>query len=204
MLNFKKTTFLKSAFTAKDFPDSNFEVAFCGRSNVGKSSTLNLLTGQRKLAKVSKTPGRTQSINFFTLEEKTFLVDLPGYGYAKVSQEMKHHWELFLKNYILKRNQLVGIIVVMDCRHPFTALDQTFIKFCTESGLYCHVLLNKADKLSNNEKAQILHKNITPILLQYPQISFQFFSALSGNGLDELKAKIAEWAGLSNNVTNVT
>lgn len=177
-----------------DFPlDSYFEIAFAGRSNVGKSSTLNLLTGQSKLAKVSKTPGRTQAINFFTICDHMYLVDLPGYGYAKVSQSLKEHWKTFLQAYILKREPLRGIVVVMDCRHPFTELDQVFLELCEAAQLPCHVLLNKADKLSNNEKAQILQKVVNPVLKKHDKLSSQFFSATSRQGLDELKRKLNEW-----------
>ncbi len=194
MLHFNKTTFLKSAFQPKDFPpDSLAEIAFAGRSNVGKSSTLNLLTQQRKLAKVSKTPGRTTSINFFTLIPSTYLVDLPGYGYAKVSHSVKEHWQGFIKGYIDHRPILRGIILVMDCRHAFTPIDQTFLAICAEAERPCHVLLNKADKLSNNEKARILQKTVKPFLAQYDRLSLQFFSAASGDGLSLLKAKISEW-----------
>lgn len=197
-INFQKTTFLKSAFKPADFPlNSKAEIAFAGRSNVGKSSTLNLLTGNGKLAKVSKTPGRTTSINYFTLADGIFLVDLPGYGYAKVSHSVKAHWQTFLQNYILKRPPLNGIILVMDCRHPFTPLDQVFLDLCTERGLPCHILLNKADKLSNNEKTNLLQKTVKPALADYEGLSAQFFSAATGQGLDEFKAKIIEWSSLT-------
>lgn len=194
-INFQHTTFYKSAFKPADFPsDSQVEIAFAGRSNVGKSSTLNLLTGQSKLAKVSKTPGRTQSINYFAFREHQYLVDLPGYGYAKVSQAIKSQWGEFLQNYILKREPLRGIILVMDCRHPFTELDQVFLALCETGNRPCHILLNKADKLSNNEKSQVLQKIVKPFLKQYDNLSVQFFSAAGRQGLDELKRKLKEWA----------
>lgn len=195
MLNFQKTTFLKSAFQPADFPtEQQPEVVFAGRSNVGKSSTLNKLTGQSKLAKVSKTPGRTTSINFFSLADQGFLVDLPGYGYAKVSHSVKEHWGTFIKNYISKRAELRGVVLIMDCRHPFTDLDQVFLSICAESERPCHVVLNKADKLSNNEKNRIFQKILKPFLEQYDKLSWQFFSASTGKGLNELKTKVSEWA----------
>lgn len=204
-LSFNQTTFLKSAFKPGDFPpDSHIEIAFAGRSNVGKSSTLNLLTGKHKLARISKTPGRTTSINFFILNESSYLVDLPGYGYAKVSHTMKAQWQKFLQIYILKRVPLKGIILVMDCRHPFTELDQVFLDLCHMRDLPCHILLNKADKLSNNGKSQILQKIVKPILLRYANLSVQFFSAAQGLGLDELKQKMAEWMYSDRTEPNVT
>lgn len=203
-IHFTHATFLKSAFKPNDFPFAKAEIAFAGRSNVGKSSTLNLLTGQHKLAKVSKTPGRTTSINFFTLEEDVFLVDLPGYGYAKVSHEVKAHWQKFLQDYILKREALCGIVLVMDCRHPFTELDQVFLDLCHMGNRPCHVLLNKADKLSNNDKTTLLKKTVKPFLESYDKLSIQFFSAVKGQGVVELKAKLQDWLSRPPNVTNVT
>jgi GTP-binding protein len=194
-LQFNQAAFLKSAFKHADLPeDINIEIAFAGRSNVGKSSVINLLTQQKKLAKTSKTPGRTQSINFFSVTEKVFLVDLPGYGYAKVSHETKAHWQNFLKNYILERESLKGVMLIMDCRHPFTPLDQQFFSLTNRVNCPCHILLNKADKLSNNEKSKIKQLLITQILPEYPHLTWQFFSALRGEGLDEMKKKFREWA----------
>lgn len=205
ILNFQNTSFVKSAFKPADFPlTSKAEIAFAGRSNVGKSSTLNLLTQNRKLAKVSKTPGRTTSINFFTVAEDIFLVDLPGYGYAKVSHSIKAHWQNFLQTYITKRQSLQGIILVMDCRHPFTELDLTFLDLCAIGNRSCHILLNKADKLSNNQKTQIMHKLVKPVLDEYNNLSIQFFSASNGQGLEELKTKLKDWILPPANVTNVT
>ncbi len=194
-LQFNQAAFLKSAFKNADLPpDTQIEVAFAGRSNVGKSSVINLLTQQKKLAKVSKTPGRTQSINFFSVTEKIFLVDLPGYGYAKVSKETKNHWQHFLKDYILGRKSLKGVMLIMDCRHPFTPLDQQFFRLTNEINCPCHILLNKADKLSNNEKSKVKQMLKTQILPEYAHITWQFFSALRGEGLDEMKGKFREWA----------
>lgn len=194
-LPFKQTTFYKSAFKKADLPpDTQIEFAFAGRSNVGKSSVINLLTQQKKLAKVSKTPGRTQSINFFLLQNPIFLVDLPGYGYAKVSQSIQESWAHFIQSYILERESLRGIILIMDVRHPFTHLDQTFIELCETRGLLCHVLLNKADKLSNN--ALFKTKQILTNLVKekdYARITWQFFSAINGRGLDDLQKKLDDW-----------
>ncbi len=193
-LQFNQAEFYKSAFKQADLPpDHNIEIAFAGRSNVGKSSVINLLTQQKKLAKTSKTPGRTQSINYFKLHEPIYLVDLPGYGYAKVAQQTKAHWQVFLKNYILKRQSLKGVILIMDCRHPFTTLDQQFFSLTNLVNCPCHILLNKADKLSNNERNKIQAQQVMPFLLKQPLGSWQFFSALRGEGLEELKEKFREW-----------
>ncbi|MCX7122606.1 MAG: ribosome biogenesis GTP-binding protein YihA/YsxC [Gammaproteobacteria bacterium] len=193
-LQFNQAEFLKSAFKRADLPpDFNIEIAFAGRSNVGKSSVINLLTQQKKLAKTSKTPGRTQSINFFTVTGNVFLIDLPGYGYAKVSQETKAHWQTFLKGYILERKSLKGVMLIMDCRHPFTPLDQQFFSLTNQVNCPCHILLNKADKLSNNEKSKIKQTLLTKILPEHAHITWQFFSALRGEGLDEMKKKFREW-----------
>lgn len=194
-LPFKQTTFYKSAFKKGDLPpDTQIEFAFAGRSNVGKSSVINLLTQQKKLAKVSKTPGRTQSINFFLLQNPIYLVDLPGYGYAKVSQSIRENWAHFIQNYILERHSLRGIVLIMDVRHPFTSLDQTFIELCQTRELPCHILLNKTDKLSNNEIFKT--KQCLTNLVKgedYARITWQFFSAMNGRGLNDLQKVLGDW-----------
>lgn len=179
-------------------PDENIEIAFAGRSNVGKSSVINLLTQQKKLAKTSKTPGRTQSINYFLLRDQTYLVDLPGYGYAKVDHQTKNQWQHFLKEYILKRHSLKGIILIMDVRHPFTPIDSIFLDLCTSAKRPCHILLNKADKLSNNELSHVTQALAKlEKLNQHAMMTTQFFSAVTGKGVDELKQKFNDWAALN-------
>lgn len=206
MLPFHQAAFSKSAFKTSDLPlDENAEVAFAGRSNVGKSSVINLLTRQKKLAKVSKTPGRTQAINFFKINDHTSLVDLPGYGYAKTSQALQTHWKTFLQSYILERKALRGIFLVMDVRHPFTELDQLFLDLSSSIQLPCHALLNKSDKLSNNEKSRVKQQLIQDVLPHYPLLTWHFFSAAKGEGLNELVNQFEKWVRLEkNNVTSVT
>jgi GTP-binding protein len=198
-LDLNKAVFLKSAFKPADLlADQQIELAFAGRSNVGKSSVINLLTRQKKLAKTSKTPGRTQSINYFHIIDTIYLVDLPGYGYAKVDQQTKKHWHFFLKDYIVKRDSLKGIFLIMDVRHPFTPLDETFLELCSSAGRPCHILLNKSDKLSNNELTKITQQiRMLEKLEKYAMMTWQFFSTVSGKGLEELEGKFNEWAHIN-------
>ncbi|HDZ78987.1 MAG TPA: YihA family ribosome biogenesis GTP-binding protein, partial [Gammaproteobacteria bacterium] len=150
-------TFIKGAYTLQQLPDdTGVEVAFAGRSNVGKSSTLNTLAGMKSLARTSKTPGRTQEINFFDLGNDRRLVDLPGYGYAKVSETRQHHWAETLGEYLLSRKSLVGLILLMDIRHPLKEFDRNMVHWCTHAGLPVYVILNKADKLSRGKASASL------------------------------------------------
>jgi GTP-binding protein len=193
-IDFTKTSFIKSAPTEVALPhDSQIEIAFAGRSNVGKSSVLNLLSQQKNLARISKTPGRTQAINFFEVLKPFYLVDLPGYGYAKVSHEAQAQWEHFLMNYILKRNSLIGIILIMDARQPFTGLDEAFIALCQQSSRPCHILLNKMDKLTKNER-NITWQNVqNKLMIANSNFTMQFFSVRENFGLVELKDILTTW-----------
>jgi GTP-binding protein len=148
--------FLKSAPSLVDCPpECGPEIGFCGRSNAGKSSALNTITGQKSLARVSKTPGRTQLINFFEVPETGgFLVDLPGYGYAKVPESMKREWQRHLGTFLAQRRTLVGLVVLMDVRHPMTDLDQQMLAFADHREMGTLVLLTKSDKLSRNQAAK--------------------------------------------------
>ena len=194
-MDYRKAAYIKSAATLKQLPeDYGIEVAFAGRSNAGKSSALNLLAGQKSLARVSKTPGRTQLINLFSLEENKRLVDLPGYGYAKVSEKLKSSWQRTLEGYLTTRQCLKGIVLVVDSRHPIKAFDCMMIELAIEYDLLAHILLTKADKLNHKEKAtseRLLQTYLSQ--LKSKDISFQFFSALKGNGLDALKSKLNQW-----------
>ncbi len=193
---YTKATFLKSAALVKQLPeDSGIEVAFAGRSNAGKSSALNCLTNQRRLAKTSKTPGRTQLINVFTLDiEARRLIDLPGYGFAKVSLKIKEDWQKNLSNYLKVRDSLKGLILLMDIRHPLKELDATLLNWALEENLPVRVLLTKADKLSKSQanstllKVQNQYQNIPKELL-----SVQVFSATKKIGLAELIAHLNIW-----------
>lgn len=173
--------------------DSEAEVAFIGRSNAGKSSAINSLTGQNKLARTSKTPGRTQLLNYFTLMPGRYLVDVPGFGYAKVSAELKQQWQKQLERYLQKREPLAGLVLLMDIRHPFMETDQTMIDWCLESQIPLHILLTKADKLAFGAAKNALLQ-VQKELKPYAElVSVQLFSALKGQGVDELRAKLDGW-----------
>lgn len=176
----------------RDLPYSRAEIAFAGRSNAGKSSAINLLTRKNRLAFTSKTPGRTQLINFFELAPDTYLVDLPGYGYAKVPPAIKAQWETLLSRYLQAREALSGMVLIMDARHPLTPLDRQMLDWFAPTGKPVHVLLSKADKLSNSEKALTLRK-VKQELTGLPHVSVQLFSSLSRLGADEATSVIENW-----------
>ena len=193
MINFQQAHFLTSAAKLSQLPaDTGIEVAFAGRSNAGKSSALNILTQQKRLARTSKTPGRTQLINLFSLDESRRLVDLPGYGYAKVSATIKKRWQHTLALYLTERQCLKGLILLIDIRHGVKPLDQNMIDWAIQCELPLHILLTKSDKVNNNERAKQL-KTIKSALENYAFISMQTFSALSRQGLDNLKKKLSIW-----------
>jgi len=177
-------------------PDGDAEVAFAGRSNSGKSSALNAITGRRGLARVSKTPGRTRLINFFTIDDRHALVDLPGYGYAKVSYETRAGWEELLGDYLRTRRCLRGVVMVMDCRHPLTPLDEALLDFCTDTGRPVHVLLTKADKLAHSAQLATLREVRKQLAARSSDFSVQLFSAQSGQGVEEAQAFVAAWLEL--------
>jgi GTP-binding protein len=160
------------------------EVAFVGRSNAGKSSAINTLANRRRLAFVSKTPGRTQLINFFSLGPAAFLVDLPGYGYAGVPGAVKQHWESLVGEYIANRTSLALVVVVMDSRHPLTDLDRRLLDWLKASGRQAHVLLTKSDKLSKEAGRQTLAKVRQALARDYPAATVSLFSSLKREGLD--------------------
>lgn len=195
------------------------EIAFAGRSNAGKSSAINILCNQKKLAFASRTPGRTQHINFFSLggahvgqhrkdptkvdEIRAFLVDLPGYGYAEVSGSAKDHWQLLLGRYVQEREQLAALVLIMDARRPFTDLDIGMLEWFATTGKPIHCLLSKADKLNRSAAADALRLGQS-ILSSYVDeqgqplpFSVQLFSALKRTGLDEADARILGLLGLA-------
>ena len=192
---YNQAVFLKSAARVDQLPsDTGYEVAFAGRSNAGKSSALNCLTGIRGLARISKTPGRTQLINLFTVkDEQHRLVDLPGYGYAKVTQSIKRDWQKNLAHYLEVRKSLRGLILLMDIRHPLKEIDQTMIQWALTGQLPVHILLTKADKLSRGQALQTrLHvqqhyANVNNLL------TVQCFSSLKRQGVDELTTIMDQW-----------
>ncbi len=191
---YQNTHFITSAPDIRHLPeDDGIEVAFAGRSNAGKSSALNRLTNQRNLAKTSKTPGRTQLINLFKVQDNCHIVDLPGYGFAQVPLEMKKKWQKSLGEYLQKRNSLKGLVVLMDIRHPMKDLDQQLIYWAVECHIPVQVLLTKADKLkSGARKAQLL--KIREAALGFNgDVAVDLFSSLKGIGVDTLSNKLNEW-----------
>jgi len=191
---FNDVAFFATAARASDLPASTgVEVAFAGRSNAGKSSALNALARRHRLAFVSKTPGRTQQINFFSLGAERFLVDLPGYGYAKVPGAMKRHWQELLSGYLQTRGPLRGLVVVMDARHPLTPLDRQLLDWFAPTGRPVHVLLTKSDKLPKQEAIRQLRNVGQSLASEYHGSSVQLFSATTNQGVDEAEALLAKW-----------
>jgi len=189
---YQKTHFIKSAMKLSQLPkDEGVEVAFVGRSNAGKSSALNCITGVFGLAKTSKTPGRTQCINIFEVENNKRLIDLPGYGFAKVPVKTKSAWESLLDQYFHSRKSLTGLCMIMDIRHPLQQLDNAMIHWATENNLLVHILLTKADKFSRGKSLQILQEIKKALPLE--TISCQLFSSTKKQGLQEARAKISRW-----------
>jgi len=170
------------------------ELAFAGRSNAGKSSAINAIAGRRRLAFVSKMPGRTQLINFFSLGDAAFLVDLPGYGYAGVPGEVRRHWDELVGGYIASRSSLAGVVVVMDVRHPLTPLDLRLIDWLREAGRPVHALLTKADKVSRQAGQQTLAMVRRELQRLCPGATAQLFSSLKGAGVGEAAAELARLA----------
>lgn len=193
-LLFRQAQFVTSAPSIKECPpDIGHEVAFAGRSNAGKSSAINRLTENKKLAKTSKTPGRTQLINFFALSEMQRLVDLPGYGFAKVPIEVKEKWQRHLEQYLSERQSLRGLVLLADSRLPMQDFDQMMINWSEQSQMPMHILLTKADKLKKGPAKSALLKLERQLQPYQGLITAQLFSAHSGQGLDELKNKLEGW-----------
>ncbi len=193
---FSSARFFTTVDHARDLPpDSGKEVAFAGRSNAGKSSAINTLANHTRLAFTSKTPGRTQHINYFSLGENRFLVDLPGYGYAKVPPDVRHHWEALLSRYLQTRKALCGLVLIMDARHPLTALDEQMLAWFAPTGKPVHILLTKSDKLSRQQATLTLNRVKLYLAEHCPHCSAQLFSSLKKTGVDEAESVIQEWLG---------
>jgi GTP-binding protein len=191
---FQNAVFHISAHHLRDLPPpSGIEVAFAGRSNAGKSSALNTLANHNRLAFVSKQPGRTQLINFFSLGDERYLVDLPGYGYAKVPEALRKHWQMTLSNYLSHRSTLAALVLVMDCRHPLTVLDRQMLDWFCPSGRPVHVLLTKSDKLSRNAANQTLLAVRKELQANWGHCSAQLFSSLKKQGVEEAEKVIGAW-----------
>jgi GTP-binding protein len=193
MSPFGSAAFTKSVATLEDLPESEAEIAFAGRSNAGKSSALNALARRQRLAFVSKTPGRTQLINFYRVAEGRFLVDLPGYGYARVPASARTGWEQLLGGYLRSREPLRGLALIMDIRHPLTELDQRMLEWFAPTGKPVHVLLTKADKLSRAAALAIVKKVQRDLTRFGPDVSAQLFSSLKKFGLEEAEQRFAAW-----------
>ncbi len=189
MSHYPDAAFLTSANARRQFlPDSGAEVAFAGRSNAGKSSAINAIVNRRQFARTSKTPGRTQLVNFFSLGDERRLVDLPGYGFAKVSDAMRAHWDKLLTEYFQSRESLAGLILVVDIRRGLTAFDEQMIAFARE--LPVHVLLTKADKLKRGQASKAL---LTARKALDGRASVQLFSALKRDGIPEARDVLDGW-----------
>lgn len=192
-IDFRRATFMKSAAKPEQCPeDTGAEVAFAGRSNAGKSSALNVLTDQGKLARTSKTPGRTQLINFFGLTDTQRLVDLPGYGYANVSKSTKEAWQHELEKYLASRLSLRALVLIMDVRHPLLEFDQVMLDWAVRSQMPVHVVLTKADKLSRGPAKNQLLAVQKQLATLGGQLSAQLFSAHDKSGVEELAATLTQ------------
>ncbi|MCF6212061.1 MAG: ribosome biogenesis GTP-binding protein YihA/YsxC [Gammaproteobacteria bacterium] len=197
---YQHARFLTSAAQLTQLPpDEDFEVAFAGRSNAGKSSALNRITRQKSLARTSKTPGRTQLINFFILDDKRRLVDLPGYGYAKVAEAIKRRWQETMENYLSSRQSLQGLILLMDVRHPLRDIDRQLLSWCWHVGMPVHILLTKVDKLKRGPAQATLLKVRDELNQLAPagSTSVQLFSALKGIGVEEVQDRLDHWLQLA-------
>ena len=196
---FQKAVFHTTVANLRDLPrDAISEVAFAGRSNAGKSSAINTLAGRVRLAFVSKTPGRTQHLNYFTLAEGKYFVDLPGYGFAKAPEEIRRQWEGLIGPYLSQRQPLAGLVVIMDVRRPFTELDMRLIDWFRPTGRPIHILLSKADKLSRQEQTKVLRAVKGEIALwgDADLYSVQLFSSLKKTGIEEAERVLATWLNM--------
>ena len=193
-LPYADIAFLTGAASVRGLPpDTGVEAAFAGRSNAGKSSALNAVAGRRALARTSKTPGRTQQINFFRLSETQRLADLPGYGFARAPARAQRRWAALVEGYLRRRRSLVGLVLLMDVRRPLTLLDTQMVSWCLESGVALHAVLTKADKLGRGAAGSALkavRRELEPL---GETVSSQLFSATRGDGLDQLRGRLEAW-----------
>ena len=192
---FHNAKFFTTVNHLKDLPDTAAEIAFVGRSNAGKSSAINTLCNHVRLAYVSKTPGRTQHINFFELSNGHFMVDLPGYGYAQVPEAIRAHWVKLLGDYLQTRPSLLGLVLIMDIRHPLKPLDIQMLDFFAQTERPVHILLSKADKLSKNEQIKTLSsvKKALKPFAERQAVTVQLFSSLKKQGIEEVEHIVQSW-----------
>ncbi len=197
--HYNKADFLLGVHQLNQLPlDIGIEIAFAGRSNAGKSSALNAISGNKRLARTSKTPGRTQQINFFQIDSERHLVDLPGYGYAKVPIKVKQHWQHVLGQYLLTRDALQGVVIMVDIRRLLREYDLIMLELCEQRNLPVHVLLTKADKLKRGPAMAALHTLEGELHKEFSNpVTAQLFSAMTGTGLQQVRAKLDEWFGLT-------
>jgi len=193
--HYRNATFLLSAPSLEHAPeDTGLEVAFAGRSNAGKSSAINTLANNKTLARTSKTPGRTQALNFFTLDDdQRRLVDLPGYGYAKVSEKVKKKWQQYMTEYLHKRRSLCGLILVMDIRHPMSPFDVDMIDLCQQTNRPLHILLTKSDKIKKGPANSTLHSIAKTLGDMGVEASLQLFSSHKKTGIEDVHGVLNEW-----------
>lgn len=202
---YRRAQFLTSAAKLDQAPpDEGYEVAFAGRSNAGKSSAINALCDQKGLARTSKTPGRTQLLNFFSIDPHRRLVDLPGYGYAKVSESVKKEWQGSLAHYLKHRKCLRGLVLLMDVRHPLKDYDKQMLNWASHIHLPVHVLLTKSDKLKRSAAANSRQKARKALAEIDPNYTLQLFSALKKTGLDEVHQKLDGWLQLHSSNSDTT
>jgi len=191
---YRQAAFITSAAKlSQSPPDEGYEIAFAGRSNAGKSSAINALCDQKSLARTSRTPGRTQLLNFFSIDEQRRLVDLPGYGYAAVAQDIKRDWQGALADYLENRECLRGLVLMMDARHPLKDYDLQILEWANHIGLPVHVLLTKVDKLNRKESGAALEK-VEAALAEFSiDFSAQLFSSLKRWGIEQAHEKLDQW-----------
>ncbi len=202
---FPRTEFLTTVARLRDAPgDAVAEVAFVGRSNAGKSSAINSLAGKTRLAYVSKTPGRTQHLNYFSMAPDRYFVDLPGYGFAKVPEDVRKQWDTLLGPYLQTREPLKGLVVIMDSRRPLTDMDWQMLEWFAPTGRPVHVLLSKADKLSRQEQTKTLRAVKADLANLGCPVSVQLFSSLKRTGVAEAASVLKHWLGLCDNVVEST
>jgi GTP-binding protein len=195
---FQNATFFTTVADLRDLPQEALcEVAFAGRSNAGKSSAINTLANHSRLAFVSKTPGRTQHLNYFRLADGKYLVDLPGYGYAKAPEEVRGGWESLIGPYLAGRTPLKGVVLIMDSRHPLTDLDVQLIEWFAPTEKPIHILLTKADKLTRQQQADTLREVREAVAALGEQCTVSLFSSLKKTGIEAAEAILGDWLGIA-------